>query len=49
MKIKFSSDNDLTLNKILSIHNMTIVIRFVFQEDEKFYPHVFLDECLYEL
>ena len=49
MKIKFSSDDNLLLNKILKLHNMTIVIRSVFQEDGKYYPQVFLDECLYEL
>ena len=49
MKIKFNSDDNLPLNKILKIHNMTIVIRSAFQEDNKYYPQVFLDECLYEL
>ena len=49
MKIKFNSDDNLPLNKILKIHNMTIVIRSAFQEDSKYYPQVFLDECLYEL
>ena len=47
MKIKFSSDDDL--GKILSLHNMIIVVRSAFQEDNKYYPQVFLDECLYEL
>ena len=28
---------------------MTKVVRSVFQEDNKYYPQVFLDECLYEL
>ena len=49
MKIKFNSDDNLPLNKILKIHNMTIVIRSVFQENRKYYPQVFLDECFYEL
>ena len=43
MKIKFSSDDNLPLNKILKFH-MTIVIRSVFQEDDKYYPQVFFDE-----
>ena len=29
-QIKFSSDDDLPLNKPLKYHNMTIIIRFVF-------------------
>ena len=50
MKIKFSSDDNLPLNKTLKFHNMTIVIRSVFEEEDgKFYPQVYLDECLYEL
>ena len=49
MKIKFNSDDNLPLNKILKIHNITIVIRSVFEEDGKYYPQFFLDECLYEL
>ena len=48
MQIKFNSDDNLPLNKLLRLHNLTIVIRFVFQEDSKYYPQVFLDECLYE-
>ena len=31
------------------LHNITIAIRSVFQEDGKYYPQVLLDECLYEL
>ena len=27
---------------------MTIVVRSVSQEDNKYYPQIFLDECLYE-
>ena len=49
MKIKFNSDDDLPLNRILKLHNLTIVVSSVFQENGKYYPQVFLDECLYEL
>ena len=49
MKIKFNSDDNLPLNKTLKFHNMTIVIRSVFEEHGKFYLQVYLDECLYEL
>ena len=41
MKIKFNSDDDLPLNKPLKFHNMTIIIRSVFEEDGKLYPQVF--------
>ena len=49
MKIKFNSDDSLPLNKTLKLHNITILVRSVFEEDGKYYPQVFLDECLYEL
>ena len=49
MKTKFNSDNNLPLNKPLKFHNITITIRSVFNEDGKLYPHVFLDDTLYEL
>ena len=49
MKIKFSSNDDLPLNIALKLHNLTIIVRYVFKEDRKYYPQVFLDECLYEV
>ena len=49
MKIKFNSDDDLPLHKILKLHNSTIFVRSVFEEDGKYHPQIFLDECLYEL
>ena len=49
MKIKFNSDGNLPLNKILKLHNVTIAVRSVFQEDGKYYLQVFLVECWYEV
>ena len=49
MKIRFSSDDNLPLNKPLQFYNMTVTIRCVFSEDNKLYPQVFLDEALYSL
>ena len=49
MKIKFGTDDNLTLNKTLKLYNTTIVIRSVFEEHGKFYLQIYLDECLYEL
>ena len=49
MKIKFNSDDDLPLNKPLKFYMVTITIRSVFEEDDKLYPQVFLDDDLYEL
>ena len=47
MRIKFNSDVDLPLNKLLKFHNMTMIIRSVFEEDGKLYLQVFLDDTLY--
>ena len=49
MKIKFSSDDNLPLNKTQIIHNIFIIIRSVFDKHGKNYPQIFLDECWYEL
>ena len=49
MKIRFNSDDDLPLNKPLNFHSVTITIRSVFEEDNKLYRQVFLDDTLYEL
>ena len=48
MKIRFQSDDNLPLNKILKLHMLAVFVRFVFQEDGKHYAQAFLDECLYE-
>ena len=49
MKIKFNSDDDLPLNKLLKFRLMTIITRFVFSEVSQIYPQLFLDDTLYEL
>ena len=49
MRIRFNLDDHFPLNKILNLHNLTITCRSVFEEDGKYYPQVFLDECLDEV
>ena len=49
MKIKFNSDDDLLLNKSPKFSLMTVTIRYVFEENGKLCPQVFLDDTLYEL
>ena len=49
MKIKFSLDDNLPLNQQLKFINSKIIVRAVFEEDGKYYPQIFLDECFYEL
>ena len=45
MKIEFNSDDKLPLNKQLKFLSVTIVIRSVFEDDGKYYPQFFLDDC----
>ena len=49
MKIKFNTDDNIPLNKIIYISTITIIIRSVTKKDDKYYPQVFLDECLYQI
>ena len=46
IKIKLNSDDELPLNKTIEIRSMIIVVRAIFHENYKYYPQVFLDECL---
>ena len=49
MKIKFNSNDELPLNKTIEINSMTIVVRAVFRENNRYYAQVFFDEYLYKL
>ena len=49
MKIRFESVVDLPIGEIINIPSFIIVTRSVFQEYNKYYPQVYLHECLYEL
>ena len=48
MKTEFNSDDNLPLNKILKLHMLTVIVRSFFKEENKYYPQVFLDECLHQ-
>ena len=48
MKIRFDSDDDLPLGKTLNICSMIIVTRSAFQEDSRYYPQLYLRECLFK-
>ena len=49
MKIKFNSNDKLPLNEVVEIPIMPMVVRAVFLENSKYYPQVFLHECLYKI
>ena len=44
-----NSDDNLPLNRPLKLHNLAIIVRSVFQENNKYYPQIYLGKCLYEL
>ena len=48
-RIGVNTDDDVPLNKPLKFSTLTIIIRCVFQEGEKLYPQIYLDECLHQL
>ena len=41
-KIKFDTDDDLPLNKLLNLYLLTITVRSVFEDEGKFYSQVYL-------
>ena len=49
MKIKFNTDDDIPLNKVLYFSTITVIIRCIFEKDGKYYPGCYLDECLYQV
>ena len=49
LKIRFELDDNLPLNKTLRSHMLSVIFRSSFEEDIKYYPETFLDECLDEL
>ena len=49
MKIKFNTDDNIPLNKIICLPTITITTRSVTKKDDKYYPQLFLDDCLYEV
>ena len=49
MKIKFNTDDNISLNKIIYFPTITIIIRSVTQKDDKYYLQIVLNECLYKM
>ena len=49
MKTKFESNYNLPIDNIANMHQVTVIIRIVFAQNNKFYSKLFLDDALYEL
>ena len=46
-KFKFSSDIDLPLNTVIEFRSLVINVSCVIEKDNKYYPEIYLNECLY--
>ena len=47
MKIKFNSNDNISLNKQLNFPTITVVIRNIFEKVGRYYSQIFLNECLF--
>ena len=48
-KIRFVSNDNLPIAKLIYFPTITVVIRCVFKQGDLFYPQVYLDDALYQL
>ena len=46
-KIRFISDIDLPLGTLIQFKILTVIIRCIIKKDDKYYPEIYLDKCLY--
>ena len=44
MKIKFLSDDDIPLNKMIYFPTVTVITRCIFKQNKVYYPQVYLDD-----
>ena len=49
MKKKFKSNDNLPIDNVVNMHQVTIIIRSLFAQNNKFYRQLFLDDALSEL
>ena len=49
IRLKFSSDVDLPLDKLIKFHILTVIVACVICKGNKFYPEIYVDEGIYEL
>ena len=49
IRLKFNSDVDLPLDKLIKFHTLTVIVACVIHKGDKFYPEIYVDEGIYEL
>ena len=47
-KTRFSSDIDLPLGTLTQFKILTIIIRCIIKKYDKYYPEIYLEECMYD-
>ena len=48
-KIKLLNDDSILLKKMIYFPTITVIIRCIFGKGGKYYPQVYLDDCLYQI
>ena len=48
MKVTFDTDDDLVFNKIINAPICAIVVKAVYEHDNKFYPRIYLHSCYFD-
>ena len=48
-KVRFVTNDNLPLGKLICFPTLTVVIRCVFKQRDIFYPEVYLDDALHQL
>ena len=46
-KFRFNSDTNLPLDTLIEFRSLVINVSCVIEKDNKYYPEIYLDECLY--
>ena len=48
MKIRFKTNDNLPLNKIINILVCVVIVSSIFKENNEYHPQVLLHDCFYE-
>ena len=49
VRLKFTSDVDLPLDKLIKFHTLTVIVACVIRKGNKFYPGNYVDEGIFEI
>ena len=49
IRLKFDSDIDLPLDKLIKFHTLTVIVACVIRKGNKFYLEIYVDEGIFEI